>query len=203
MNQVKLTLKSALLVLASVVSLTACKKNDNSETSRVPNIQPFWANCNNCANNIGQPIPGLVGVRSSTTNENVLFSFDLVVDQRVANLNWNDPKAILMYTGPVSLQGALRVQSAGDIMVCNAPPGDYEIRPLSSSAISNGGVLQYGTFEAISGNGSRIIFRVGNSQIYNAQDPQGVSRNSQTNRIAFNLMLDQVNGIYCGQLSTR
>lgn len=205
MNSVRQTFKMASLMMAvfGALSLTACKKNDNSENSTVPAVRPIWTNCGNCAATIGQGIPGLIGVRSATTNENVLFSFDLIVSQQSGMVNWNDPKAILYYTGPVSLQGVLRVQSAGDVMVCYAPPGDYEIRPMSSSSISSGGVLSYGTFEAISQNGSRIIFRVGSSQIYNAQDPQGVSRNSQANRIAFNLILDQVNGSYCGPLATR
>lgn len=204
MKPLNQTFKIACVTLAAIsaLSLTACKKNDNSSAPVSANVYPNWQACASCAGAINQPFPGLIGVRSSTTNENVMFSFDIIVNQS-PNVNWNDPKAILAYSGPVTLQGALRVASPGDYMVCNAPPGDYEIRPMNSSMLGVGGVLSNGTFEARSGNGSRIIFRIGQSAVYNAQDPQGVSRNSQTNRINLNMILDQVNGMPCGQLVTR
>lgn len=193
----------AVILCLWSLSIVACnKKNDN--TAAVPvAVAPLWTNCPSCVSNIGQGIPGLVGVQSASGSGNALFSFDVIVDQRVANLDWNNPKAILFYSGPVSLQGALRILSPNDFDVCNAPPGDYQIRPLTPSAIASGGTLAYGTFEALSGNGSRIVFRVGSSSIYNAADPNGVSRLSSTNRIQFNLILDSVNGIYCDPLATR
>lgn len=206
MNKMARTFQVACvtLVAALAMGLTACKKNDNSATSTVvpPTVAPNWVGCSACAGTIPQPYPGLIGVHSSTTNENVLISIDLIVNQ-ATNVNWNDPKAILAYAGPVTLQGVLRVVAAGDVMVCNAAPGDYEIRPLTSSMLAMGGQLSNGTFEALSGNGSRIVFRVGMSNVYNAQDPQGVSRTSQTNRVNLNMILDQVNGVYCGPLATR
>lgn len=192
------------VIALALLSFAACKKNDNSGAPPPPPpvaITPQWQSCASCPGVIAQGFPGLVGVRSSTTNENVLFAFDLIVDQANTMVNWADPKAILYYTGPVALQGTLRVVAANDINVCNAPPGDYDIRPLTSSSVASGGILSYGTFEAL--GPTRIVFRVGSSAIYNAQDPGGVSRNSQSNRIQFNLMLDSVNNIYCGPLATR
>ena len=203
MNTLTKAMKTAFLTLAalSALTLTACKKNDNSNAPVVTNVTPNWVGCPTCAGTINQPFPGLIGVRSSTLNENVMFAFDIIVNQ-VATVNWNDPKAILAYQGPVTLQGVLRIVQAGDIMVCGAAPGDYEIRPMSSSMLGVGGVLSRGTFEALSTNG-RIVFQVGQSVVYNGQDPQGVSRNSQTNRVNLNMILEQVNGVYCGQLVTR
>lgn len=190
------------LVAVSSLALTACKtKNDNSSPV-VTGPPPNWQVCPTCTTAIGQPIPGLVGVRAMASNQNLLFSFDLIVNQS-PNVNWNDPKAILAYQGPVTLQGVLRIVSAGDYMVCNAPPGDYEIRPLTSSMLARNGILSNGTFEALSGNGSRILFRIGTSVIVNGEDPRGVSRDSQTNRAQLNLIFDQVNGALCnGQIAT-
>jgi len=206
MNQLTKNLRHALLPLLAIASLSmvACKKNDNSAPAPVPvAVQPNWTNCPTCTTNIGQGMPGLVGVRSSTTNENVLFAFDIVVAQQVSQVNWADPKAILYYNGPASLQGALRIVAPNDIMVCNALPGDYEIRPLTTSMIASGGGLSHGTFEALGANGSRIVFRVGTSMLYNSQDPGGVRQGSQTNRLQLNLILDFVNNQPCGSLATR
>lgn len=204
MNKFAKAIRIACVTLAAVSSLalTACKKNDNSSSPVVTGPPPSWQGCPTCPSAIGQPFPGLIGVRAATSNQNLLFSFDLIVNQS-PNVNWNDPKAILAYQGPVTLQGVLRIVSAGDFIVCNAPPGDYEIRPLTSSMLAQNGNLSNGTFEALGGNGSRIIFRIGASVIYNGEDPRGVSRDSQTNRVQLNLIFDQVNGMPCnGQIAT-
>ncbi len=204
MRQFTKTIKTAFLSLAalSALTLTACKKNDNSNAPVVTGPPPTWNACSNCTSNIQQPIPGLIGVRAANYTQKLLFAFDLIVNQS-PNVNWNDPKAILAYQGPVTLQGVLRVVSAGDFDVCNAPPGDYEMRPLTSSMLAVGGILSNGTFEALSSNGSRIVFRIGQSAIVNGEDPRGVSRDSQTNRLQLNLIFDQVNGAYCNsQIAT-
>lgn len=199
-NSAKLLKKLSVITFAALtLGLAACQKKEDSSGVQGMGIAPMWQSCGGCAGTMGQAIPGLVGVRSSTVDETVLFAFDLLVSQN-GMIDWNNPKAILFYNGPASIQGALRVTMPG-MSLCGAPAGDYQIRPLSPSTIASGGMISYGTFEAV-GPG-RIIFRLGSSSLYNAVDPYGVNRNSATNRINLNLMIDSVNGMACGPLVTR
>lgn len=197
-NKIMLKLTGVFIVMMTV--LAGCGKNDNSNTSAAtPQLNPNWGNCSGCSGILGQPIPGLIGVRSQTASGDALFAFDLIVNQD-GRIDWNDPKAFLYYAGPATLQGAIRITQPGGLSFCGAPPGDYEVRPMSPSMISVGGIVSGGSFEAL--GPTRIIFRVGPSTVYNPQDPWGVNRNSATNRIGFNLFVDFVNGFPCGPLST-
>lgn len=190
-------------LLTSVLTISGCKTGGSSGGGGTATVTPWWQSCSACATNIGTAYPGLIGVHSATVDGSVLFSLDMIVDQARSGLNWNDPKAILYYSGPVSLQGVMRVSTSNNFNVCNAPAGDYTIQPMTTSTLASGGSLSYGTFQAVSSTGGRVIFRIGSSSLYNYEDPNGVSSTSYTNRLQLNINIDSVNNVPCGALATQ
>jgi hypothetical protein len=190
------------MLVASAFLMWGCSKGNDSASNPTP-LPPAsgynFSGCQSCAG-LRSPQAGLVGVRSSTVDEKVLLSFDLIVDGGVSSFNYANPKFYLFYRGPVVLQGTLRVVEPNNFEVCGAPVGDYVLRPLNIGQ-SMDGTISGGTYEAV--GPARMIIRTGSSSVYNAEDPNGVSRNSPTNRINLNAYIDYVNNVPCGPLSTR
>lgn len=196
--------KKLLFLAAATVILAGCPgKNNNSQPVAPVGYGPgaFNGGCASCAQ-LRTPFAALTGVRSSDTGQRILFALDLFIDGGIPGFNYSDPKAFLYYSGPVVVQGIVRILDANDPLVCNIAPGDYQFVATSVS-VANYGVVRGGTFEA-TGPGGKMLIRMGDSQVNNMTDQAGVVNGSPNNRIGLNLNIDSVSNYPypCGPLST-
>lgn len=195
--------KKILLTLLTSLAIVGCNKNNGGDGQPIaPGYGGNWGACAACTSGVRSPYAALVGVQSSDISQEVLIALDLIIDGAIPNFPYADPKAFLYYQGPAVVQGVIRVTRANDPLVCFIAPGDYAINPLSVS-YANYGVVGGGSFEAV-GPGGKMLIRMGQSQVNNMTDPNGVNSQSGTNRIGLNLYIDSVSNYPypCGQLST-
>lgn len=201
-------MKQALILLIAIAAaVSGCTKDSNNggpppppPGAGAPGAITGWGSCTTCSASLRNPVVALVGVKSATFDEKVLFALDLIIDGALPGVNPADPKVFLRYSGPAVVQGIIRVTEANDVSVCNAAPGDYQLDPLTVSSAYLG-VVRGGNFQAV-GPGGRMMIRIGDSQVNNMTDPNGVHRDSPENRIGLNMIIDSVNNVPCGRLST-
>jgi hypothetical protein len=194
-----------LTVVLAASMLVACGKKSDSSTGAIPAgpavVPPYG--CNGC---IGNQQPLLIGVQGS--HSLISMGLDFFGD---ANLGYNlqDPKAITVYQGPLTIQGNAIVRN-----LCGAN-GNYSLRTLNPGTIAWGSVsgnsmlapvgFSYPsarmTLEGVSQSGGpNIVIQVAHGQLYNT-GMEGLSLNSQTNRIGLNFGVI-VGGQPCGDIST-
>lgn len=206
MKPLKLNWKvGILMILALFHTVVACNRNDsNSGVAAAPGFpaQPGFPGGFNPACPTCPPVPGggallLSNVKSATASERVLFGLDVIATGGIA-VNPMDPKAAVYYTGPVAVQGVMRVTDPYDSMFCYAAPGDYTIQTVQMVQMSaltlNGGRL------IAQGPGGQIVMMIQNAQFYNPSET--VWAQSQNNRVGLNVYVESVNGRPCGSVST-
>lgn len=198
--------KKILFLTFVALAFLGCNKNGGNGGQPVAPIAPGpggnWGACQSCTGMIRSPFAALVGVQSADASNEILIALDLIIDGSVPGFPYSDPKAFLYYSGPLAVQGVIRVTRANDPLVCNIAPGDYQLQPQSVSQ-ANRGVIQGGSFVA-TGPGGQMLIRLGASQVNNHTDPNGVSNVSSSNRIGLNMYIDSVSNYPypCGGLST-
>lgn len=113
--------------------------------------------------------------------------------------DFNNPRIAYTYTGTVMLAGKLNIASANDFMVCNATPGEYDLRTVEIGQYAAGrlGAMR---LEANSPSGGRMVIRVASGTFYNSVT--GLDKTSGDNRVGLDMYLESVNGQPCNTLST-
>jgi hypothetical protein len=177
-----------------VLVMTACQKGDSG--SAAPQTGLGWFNCPSCQGVVaGSNL--LNAVQSATPENSVQFSLNL--NGQIAQPCYQQPvKYVLCAAGPASMTGYMRILQQG--AVCGAPAGDYIVRPLTVSQISNA-TLFGGQFEAVGPGNFRIVFSLDKGILYN-YDGGGLSSASPNNRVSMGLVLQSVGGYSCGIMTT-
>jgi hypothetical protein len=207
METFKLYKKQFALVAVSLAAATlvACgKKSDSAAGNIVPPPVTNPYGCNGC---VGNQMPLLIGVQAS--HSLLSMGLDFYGDGNLG-YNLNDPKAIVVYQGPLTIQGNAIVRN-----LCGAN-GNYTIRTTNPGTIAWGSVsgnapmtapvgFSYPsarmTLEGISQSGGpNLIIQVAYGQLYNT-GMGGLSLNSQSNRVGLNMGVI-VGGQPCGDIST-
>lgn len=190
----------SVLALVGVLSATAaCSKKDDGNQIIV-GAQPLACQGSICAN-VGTA-PGVL-ISASTTamvyGAQVDMALDVIAD--ATRFNINDPKAVIMYSGPAAISGYLRVAgTSGNFgtSLCGAFPGDYYMQATQQGSMTQatltGGRIASGTGP----NGGRIEATIIQGILNNSQDPNGTSKGSATNRMYLTMRIDSVNGQPCG-----
>lgn len=200
--------KMLSLIAAAVLSLSlvACGKKDGGGGSGTTPLYPH-SPCIGCAGN-QQPL--LIGVQAH--HSEIRMGLDVYGDSNLG-VNLNDPKAIVAYRGPLTIQGNAVISSNN---LCGAR-GNYSLRTINPGTISWGmvsgsspmasGAMGFGyptmantrmIIEGIStdGSGPNITIQVQDGQFYNSS-VSGLHRDSQNNRLGLNFAV-LVGGNPCG-----
>ena len=177
------------IIFVTALALMGCNKKDGgSSNSSNANL---YVNCANCGS---MTTPILTNVTGVTPSGNVIFNLNVM---GLGNSSSFNPQAVVFYNGPALLSGTLQVINPQDSLICGALPGVYTITPVQPSMMASS-ILRGGVYQATSA-GSRITFRINNAILFNP-DTFGVGSNN--NWINLNAILDSVNGIPCGTIST-
>lgn len=190
-----LNVTSRLSLILLVVGAVACAKKDNggggvavAPGSPAPAIvDPACGNCGN--------LSGLLGaVKATAPLSGLELAADLYGD--AAQVNAQNLKAILFYSGPVVGKANVRFTSNG---ICGITAGDYQLMAFQPGTMS-GGVFAGIRLAGVSATGGRIEMTITQGTIYNSADLQGPHRNSATNRIYAVINIDMVNGQPCNMM---
>lgn len=189
--------KNIALLMFAALSIAACGKkgsNNNNNTGYYPgNGYPYQ--CTTCA---AGSIPLLNSVQfQHGSSANHMDGNVTIFGTNNGTADMNDPKAIVAYRGEVTLVGQLRISNSA--YFCGAPVGIYNLTPVAP-AMSQLGVISNVRLVA-QGPAQITLESVGSTQVYNTNTATGTYRDSQTNRIGFNLHMT-VNGQPCGTVST-
>jgi hypothetical protein len=120
-------------------------------------------------------------------------------NQQNGAYDFNNPRIAYTYTGTVMLVGKILITTANDFMVCNATPGEYDLRTVEIGQYAAGrlGAMR---LEANSPSGGRMVIRVASGTFYNSVT--GLDKTSGDNRVGLDMYLESVNGQPCNMLST-
>lgn len=182
---------SHLILLLVAMGLVACAKNNGSSSPPPPAvITPPGPNINGCAN----CFPGGAMMISNAQAASGYNTLEMAVDiygNSSGGANFADPKVMLFYSGPVYVEAYMQITSNN---YCNAPQGEYVVSTVQAGN-SNLGAMNNMVLQAT--GPAQMILRVNSAVIYNG-DLQGVSRDSQGNRLGINMNIESVNGQSCG-----
>jgi hypothetical protein len=198
-------LKRAMLagLIAPWFAFIGCGKKDSGGSG---NVNPGYASCV-----IGQPAPvGYVCVNGQlipngsavgSLLNNVEFNASYMngvlsissSGGNVGGLNPLDPKAIIYYSGPITLQGTMSV----DPSICTsgltvAVGGTYTV--TGSGMMSSGRIYQLN----LTAMGASTLTIQGSAVVYN---PSGLERDAMGNKISLSGVA-MVNGMSCGVIYT-
>lgn len=203
-ERVRSSLHRVIIALSTIFWITAC--GNNSKSGR-PNTQSYPVNyyngnyggalCPTCGMNLPWTI--FAGTDSSSASGSVSLGLDFYGDPSTGS-NFYDPAVPLKYSGPVVVRGQLTV-TIQDSLICNAPPGQYQLVSLSAgqwqSGVMSGGYSGYGPtglrMEARSNMGVSLILSLPKAVIYN---PTGTT-SWYPNRLGGTLVFESINGMPC------
>lgn len=180
-------------------ALIACGKKDSGSKNAVVAPQPVDPyGCAAGVNCVGMNAPThLISASSSFSVVALAATFemriDILGDQAMGGMvNFQDPKAIVYYSGTAAATGQLQVVNANG--VCGLVPGVYQIntvRPGQAMMATIGGIQ----LEAV--GPARLLMTISNGLLYNSQDPNGTNKLSQTNRMGGTILIENINGQPC------
>jgi hypothetical protein len=201
-------LSVAFLIVVVSQMLTACQKKDNSQAALPPPTNPYGIQpCSGpaCAQ---FPMKLLSMVKTQNVSGTLVagaagsFGFE-IYGAGMQNPTTDPRKAILYYSGPVSLRGNFTV-TAPHFSLCNAPVGVYEFETVTPGT-SQLGAISNVRVEAINrsaGNG-RMSMLIAQAVVYNSSSGVGVIEGANSNRLGITyLVLESVNGQPCGTIAT-
>ncbi len=197
------TFLRTVLVLAAM-TMMACQKNSDGGGDPQPSyVPPYGApyggqpygpynpqGCGTCAPNaqLLAPVQGVWG-------SNFQIRLDLLGDP-AAGFNLADPKAVVVYNGPVMANGQMNI-SAPFVQSCNLPPGTYNlqtINPGTMMAATARNLVMEGLFQQ--DPNLRVTLMIVQGVIFNPTN--GTSSQTPNNFGAY-IVFQSVNGQPCGQ----
>lgn len=180
---------SILTALGMAFFGSACNRN-NSDSNNANSSPPSQAwpggwggsGCTNCGMSGGV---GLVQAKAASGSESILFTLNVVGSGQGYN-QWAT-NAVVGYSGPVMIDGAMRVMQS-DSFLCNAPPGDYQVRTIQAGSMSMG-MLSNLRLEAV--GPVRMTFNLPQASLW------GISFSVPDPRLNMMLYMESINNQRC------
>jgi hypothetical protein len=202
----KKLIQKMLMSSLFLLGIIACNKNDNSSSNAQQYVNPGYGplNCNvaGCTfisgNNLNYSV--LITATGTATGmySQIMVAFDFLANGN--SMNTVNPKAVITYSGPISLSGYLRISSNTGTQVssvCGAAAGDYLMQPIQPGTMQNS-IVTGGRISGFGPNGNRIDATIFSGTLYNSDDINGLYRGSPSNRVYLQMTIDSVNGQSCG-----
>jgi hypothetical protein len=195
-----------VLLVAFTGVFTACNAGGGKKSSPQPPPIVGPIPINPCPTCVGM---GNMVFMATTDSENVRGSLYLGLDfygDPARGFDFNNPKIPVLYSGPVQAHGRMQVRAV-DPDLCNAPPGDYDVRTMSPGNWQNGvtGTAMSGLgpnnlqLEARSPNGFYFVVSFAQGIIYNGTSMNGTNK-LETNRMGGTFLVQSLNGQICRSL---
>lgn len=192
-----------ILLLTLTLGLSSCGDSGSGGgtpiSARASTPQPYGGEhltpCNTCSNMVlggSTLLPMAYGITPDSSLSTNIQIFGSITSYCMQPID----KQILCATGPATLSGIIQIHQ--DNLICGLPRGEYQLLPLTPSQIGSA-MLMGGQYYFMGPNGYRVKLTLQQAILSN---PQGLSSNSNTNRVNISATLNYEGYGACGFINT-